>query len=423
MKTSIYLGHADPRQGVNPKMTLYWINLHALLFKRPVIQDNFLISQHFQEVDKISKHSFPDLFRNGFLTIAFREGIVPKTEKLRERLATMTREGDFIPFEGKVKGSELYESLIFKRYLSRIDSAVNPRKFIRWSPPRLGARFRDVMSSSAADGSSGLSPDLASNVFAEIDKIAETNAGGKPRPKGPYGIGHNRSMYWKLADRRPDEKVAKQIKAWAASRYIRNLPDAYDLSLSLPNAAFREFNVGSPFDLLGSIPVETKAGTLQGIDRILLNPDIMCTLDPDSIGAFRSFKEFNDLQVALEGNDSDRLTRALIWYLKQFSEEIAKYHPRYRKKIAWAKAKGEFQIGLAASAGLVGLYFAGLGPLAPYGFWLLAYSLARKINTKSLIDKARQEIDVDLSLRYDKYKKSTEGLSDLCHEVNTPPKR
>lgn len=416
VNTSIILGHTDEALQLKPETVLALINLHSLLYQQPLIPDSFLITGLFQTVDQVSpKGSFSELFRNGFLGVAFREGDAKTLTQLMEELRLKTRKGTFIPLEGTKKGEELFVSVLFRRYLDRIDDAISGSNCVRWSPSLLGTTYREEMRKSAQDGTSGLPPEVAVGAFEAADRLAEAEA--KSEGKGSEQPTHTRSMYCTVADQMEYKPLASQIKAWATVKYLRNLPDAYGLSLSLPRSAITDVKAWDPFELLEMIPDETKATHLQDINSVIFNPAFLLNLDPDSVGTFRSYAEFKTLQGALAENDPATVLPALASYLMRISSDAPKHYAPWMNRIANLELQRKAKVGLVATARLVGAYLFAPIPLLGAALWLLSFYLASLKDTEKLISDAQKEAKLELSLRF---RTSTEALSDLCHQIRAP---
>ena len=244
------------------------------------------------------------------------------------------------------------------------------------------------------------------DVFRAADRLAEA--------EGRQELSHDRSMYWDLAEKMQDEPRTSQIKAWATVKYLRNLPDAYDLSLSLPRSAVTDLKAWDPFELLNMIPEETKKVPLQDIDSIILNPTFLLNLEPDSIGTFRSYTEFKNLQTALTEGQADSVLRTLGPYLMRISSESPKHYAPWKDKIANLEHERKFKVYLVWTARTVAALAAATTPYLAGALGALSFLLASRKDTETRITGGEKQAKLELSLRY---RASTETLADFCHEV------
>ena len=255
-KTSVYICGCDPRfyEEFSDKYTEFYtnksmlektarqvlamINLHALLFREPVIQDNFLISKLFYDVYNISpKKSFGGLFNNGLLNVAFRESADFSLIELKKDMLDKINNAKLLPHEGYEKGIELYQQTTFGIYLRRLNRVVDTKsaKGLEWKPGDMGARYTRMMDDSAKkEEISGIDSELAVSVFKSVDDIAQK--GSKRRET------HSRTLYYNYAEEKAkeDPDLADRIRRWANLIYLQNLPDELSIESSSPRDVFQK---------------------------------------------------------------------------------------------------------------------------------------------------------------------------------------
>jgi hypothetical protein len=407
MKDTLFLQHCDPRQNFNEKQVLTLLNLHALLFKELVIQDNFLVSKLFYDIDKISpEQSFQTLFYEKILNVASRDNLEYSILNLKNDLQSKAIKGLYMPFEGQ-QGIELYQQADFENYIKQLDKNLKSQKknFKSWSTDDLGRNLRKLMLESAENGTSGLEPEIAKNVVNSIDQIAFKNH---------KDLIHSRSMYFDYVKSLENKELADKIWAWISLVYLKNLPDKLSVGLSLSSQTLTNEYSYDPFEFTHKNLELNKSNIVGTVNATILNPDFLINIHPNSILKIREFDEFKLLQKEFEKNDEKGISITLTNYLTRLSNEAPKFYEPFRKKIRKLEILEKTKINLVQIFDLYSIFSP--EPINAKIIKGLSFVLSKN---KTIETKKEKEIQLSKNELYKKkLDNEIKNVADLCHHLD-----
>jgi hypothetical protein len=404
MKDTLFLQHCDPRQNYSEKQVLTLLNLHALLLKELVIQDNFLVSKLFYDINKISPNqSFQKLFSEKILNVASRDNFEHSILNLKNDLQNKAINGLYMPFEGP-SGIELYQQPDFEKYIKNLDKNLNSQKkhFKTWSTDELGRNLRKLMYESAVNGTSGLEPEIAKNVVNSIDQVALKNY---------KELIHSRSMYYDYVKTLDNKELADKIWAWISYVYLKNLPDKLSIGLSMSSKTLTDDYSYDPFAFSKNKELMSKSNVVGSINATVFNPDFLVNLHPDSIVKIREFDEFISLQKAFDNNNEKDISISLTNYLTRLSDEAPKFYEPYRKKIRNLEILENTKISLVTIFELYSIFTP--EPISAKIVKGLSFILSRNKTIETKKEKTIQLSKTELYKK--KLDNEIKNIADVCH--------
>lgn len=409
MNDTLFLQHCDPRLGYTEQQVLSLLNLHALLSKEIVVQDNFLISKLFFDVIKTSPNqSFQVLLSEKILNIASRDNFDHSLLNLKNDLLNKAINKKYMPFEGP-SGIELYKQKKFENYVQQLDKSLkNCRKNFRsWSPDKAGKDLRNRMLESAENETSGLEPETAKNVVNSIDLIALEN--GKD-------LIHSRSMYFDYIKTLSDKQLADKIWAWVSYIYLKNLPDKLSIGLSLSSKTLVSGYSYDPFEFAKNKELFDRYNDLGNISSAIFCPDFLVNLHPKSIIKIREFDEFKNLQKVINGNDKNKKISSLTEYFSRLSDEAPKFYEPFRKKIRNLEIleKTKFKLLIASEVFAIASTFTH----APFFSGIINGLLILLKHNKTIENLKEKTTQLSKSELYRiKLDNEIKNLGDVCHQL------
>ena len=387
----------DPRQGMTPDAVRELATLHLLLFERVAVQDNFLISELLAKAAaRGGQNAIRDWIERGWLTIALREG-VHSLGHLKQQLLRQALARTYAPFEERDRGIQLYRSRPFSTYVSELDTALPYKGFaLPWSAASLGVRLRDRLRSSAEDGTAGLPPERALEIWHEIDAKSTEST-------------HSRTHYFEYANRLTDPEETKRVRSWVSRLYLTNLPDALKLEISAPRHTLHSVEARDPFlEVQEAIPSASDTAAIRGRDCALLSSLFLSRLTTKQLAKFRGLPEFRVLQAARDSGDTRLLNKALLEYMRAVGESApAAVDPA----ITTLKAHLAVKRALATGGGALGVVVS--GPLGQ-ALSILSIFLGITRGTDKALDQA--EAGARGAAAADPLRSAALHLADFSHE-------
>ena len=385
----------DPRQGSKSDEVLLLTKLHLLLFDAIAVQDNFLISRLLANTRDSGKSRSPfcDWIERGWVTVALRKGVYSLAD-LKHQLYKKALKADYIPFEEMEEGVQLYRSRQFNSYVQEIDSCLNVEgSVLPWDSRRLGIRLRNLMKSSASDGSSGLPKSRATEIWLEIDKKA-------------LKVGHTRSMYYQFADTLTDPKEAQLVRSWVGSNYLMNLPKALDVDLSVPRNTLKLIGGRDPIQEIAETESVIDQSVVMGRDCVLLSRAFLQALRLTDIEQLRCLDEFKDYINARSTGQPEALQKSLLNYLKALGEEGPRIsHP----KIKTLEAQLRLKRFLGSAAELLGVVLALVKPLLGAALAIPGFFLKAASGNERRLQQVKKMAETDLQVQ-------RTSVVDFCHD-------
>ncbi|HKE02234.1 MAG TPA: hypothetical protein VKE69_14545 [Planctomycetota bacterium] len=329
MKTSVIPGPCDPRQRLDPYRLLAVLHLHCLLFRRTVLPDGFLISEELRAVGFASPHrSFPELFRRGYLALALRDTAGGSLWSLRPQLREAIERGTYEPFEGH---NELYVDDSAARFLHEIDDAAARSEPLVWNAARLGTSLRALLAREAQEPPYGIDPVFAAKAFRWVDSRAERNGTATPL--------HTRSLWYSLAAKTSNALLGNKVRLWIDAAYARNLARAIGAGWSTSRSEIRSRERVDPFDAKAA-PNGSDLEVLRGRSLAVVHPHFLAHLQPDEIAEIRETREFEDLQDALEAEQTDAYAHRVAELLRRLAHEAPRFFKPHRSRMElWSTAE------------------------------------------------------------------------------------
>jgi hypothetical protein len=413
---SVFIASADPDLGWGPLRLRQTIALQALLFERPVIQDNFLLCGQAMQLcneDPIVE----ELLRMGVLSVALRS-TAQGLYDLSNKQARSSHAKTFHPFIGD--SADLYAAKEFAEHAARVDRArAAGSNTISWTPTDLGSGYRDLLAASASGGELATNSSLALQAFDAVErKLLQRE--GPPT--------HSCSDYYDTADQLFSAEDRSTIKAWARWYYLLNLPTKLGLCSWLPSHVLKKH---PRQNLLSEVPWRTGQEDLE-LSEGLFNAEFLASIPPEAILELRSERVFGRIQTAMEARDMKAFQTDFDLYKSIVHGRVGEFLPEsYRRgkqlktvatsisragtasSLLGAAAGGAFE----AAAGALGFVLGtGLGTGIGYGVKVAADKAAEHIlNTRSAIFESAFE-----RLRSSRFRGDALSLLDFIHNPSPP---
>ena len=317
--------------------------MQSLLFRNPVVQDNFLLSGGMQRLEQTDS-LVSGLIRVGALAVALRDSSTGLTQ-LNDQIVKKARKGSYVPFIGD--SINLYDSRGFRDYLGHLDGALDSGSHVvKWVPQELGSLFRDKMQVSASNGEWGGKVEDLSEVYDWVDAMALSE--GRET--------HSCSDYFAIADKRLSGARKSLVKNWARSYYLTNLPDRADISAWLPAHPLRNHRLSGA---ISKLPRVKKMRSV--LSNGLLNPHFLANVTAEAIHDVRKDDRFIKLQTAFETGTATEREYELGQYAKMIADNAPKLMAGSRETIESAERRATKYQASGKNAAILG---AGIGAVS-----------------------------------------------------------